>query len=360
MKILIIAEAGVNHNGSIELGKQLIDQAANAGADIVKFQSFKAAKLVSSTTQMAEYQKHAVSDKSSQFDMLKELELSEDDHFTLKSHCDAKGIEFLSTAFDEDSLDFLVDKIGIKRIKIPSGEITNSPFIYHAASKKLPIIISTGMAKEEEINLALDFIAFGLCGKMLPNLKNVSGYRLTENGQAVLKQYVTILHCTSDYPTLPEDVHLNTITYLKNLFPLNVGFSDHSQGILAPVGAVGLGVSVIEKHFTLDKNMPGPDHRASLNPEELMEMVKCIRTVSSMLGSMTKVISKSEALTKNVARKFIVASKPISTGEFFTKDNIVCKRSGGYGLEPSSYWELVDRKKASKSYVIDQPIEEVL
>lgn len=354
MKILVIAEAGVNHNGSLDMAQKLIDAAASAGADIVKFQTFKTHKLVTASTPMAEYQQTNIGTAGSQLEMLKSLELSDQDHFTLKEYCNRRGIEFLSTAFDEESLDFLVEKVGIQRIKIPSGELTNAPFLYSAACKGLEMIVSTGMSTPEEVNLALDFLAFGLLGYKNPRLSKVRGTRELPEGKKILLEKVTILHCTSDYPTAPRDVNLKTIQYLRDTYKTSVGFSDHSAGIVAPLASVALGVSVIEKHFTLDKSLPGPDHAASLDPVELVEMISAIRDASEMMGSYEKTLSSKEILTKNVARKFIVAKQQIGRGVKFTEENLTCKRSGG-GLEPTWFFDLLG-KESIDDYLPDQPI----
>jgi len=322
MHTLIIAEAGVNHNGSMEIAKKLVEAAAISGADFIKFQTFKADKLVNKNAQKADYQKRNIGDgDDSQYTMLKMLELNENAHYELIKYCEEKGIHFLSTGFDIDSIDFL-ESLNIPFFKIPSGEITNKPYLIHIASKGKPVIMSTGMATIEEIKDALNV--------------------LLQNG--ITKEKITILHCNTEYPTPMEDVNLNAMNHIREEFGVNVGYSDHTNGIEVPIAAVALGATVIEKHFTLDRTLPGPDHKASLEPEELKAMVSAIRNIEKALsGSGKKERSASEVKNLDIGRKSIVASKPIRSGDFFTTENITVKRPGT-GISPMLWDEILGQK----------------
>ncbi len=326
MSVLIIAEAGVNHNGSMQIAKQLIDAAVEAGVDIIKFQTFKTEKLVSKTAKKAEYQKKNIGDgNDSQYEMLKKLELSEENHKELIAYCQEKGIRFWSTAFDFESMDYL-HSLRLGLWKIPSGEITNYPFIRKIASYGEDVIMSTGMCEEQDIQNAIDV--------------------LTKYG--IKKEQITLLHCNTQYPTPYSDVNLNAMNSIKTTFGTKVGYSDHTQGIEIPIAAVALGATVIEKHFTLDRNLPGPDHKASLEPSELKAMVASIRHIEQALGDGIKKVSDSEKGNISVARKSIVAACPIRKGELLTEDNLTVKRPGT-GLSPM-LWEHVIGTKAIKDY----------
>lgn len=330
---LIIAEAGVNHNGSLDIAKQLVDAAVDAGVDIIKFQTFKADKLVSKDAKKAEYQKQNIGDSDdSQYQMLKKLELSESDHQELVAYCHQKGIRFWSTAFDIESIDFL-HSLGLGLWKIPSGEITNYPFIKKIALLHEPVIMSTGMCDEDDIRNALDVL-----------LKN-----------GLTKDQITILHCNTQYPTPMKDVNLKAMLTIKHDFETAVGYSDHTRGIEVPIAAVALGAEVIEKHFTLDRNMAGPDHKASLEPQELKAMVQAIRNIESALGTGIKQVSESERGNISVARKSIVASTYIKKGETLTDSNLSVKRPGT-GISPM-LWETVVGTKATKDYQPDDQIQ---
>jgi N,N'-diacetyllegionaminate synthase len=332
-KVLIIAEAGVNHNGSIELAKKLIDAAALAGVDYVKFQSFKAENLVSKEAKKAEYQQKNMADSDdSQFTMLKKLELSPEQHIELIAYCNEKGIKFFSTAFDLESIDFLASlKLGLW--KIPSGEITNYPYLKQIALKKEPVILSTGMCDMTDIDNAIQvLLKFG-----------------------VTKEQITVLHCNTEYPTPMHDVNLNAMKTIADKFEVNIGYSDHTKGIEVPIAAVALGATVIEKHFTLDKTMEGPDHKASLEPQELIAMTTAIRNIEMALGSGEKKVTSSEINNKSVARKSIVASQYIQVGDVLTESNLTVKRPGT-GISPM-LWENVLGTKATKSYQPDELIE---
>lgn len=329
-KVYIIAEAGVNHNGDIKLAYQLADVAKMAGANAVKFQTFKAEKLVSQTAPKASYQKKVTSADESQLDMLKKLELSEADHIELKRYCDKIGIQFLSTAFDRASIDFL-NILKLPIMKIPSGEITNYPLLVKIAQTKKKIILSTGMSNIEEIQAAINV--------------------LEENGA----EDITILHCNTEYPTPFKDVNLLAMKQMAKILDKPIGYSDHTRGIEVPIAAVAMGARVIEKHFTLNRDMEGPDHKASLEPEELKRMVESIRNIEIALGDETKRPSNSEKKNIFVARKSIVASREISEGEIFTENNLTTKRPGS-GISPMLWMNIIGRK-AKRDFGKDELIE---
>ena len=347
---LIIAEAGVNHNGDESLAFELVKAAYEAGADIVKFQTFKAKNLVTEHAQQAEYQAKNSQRKETQLAMLSRLELPYEAHHRLLSYCQSLGIEFLSTAFDEESLTFLVKDIGLKRLKIPSGELTNAPLVLAHARSGCELIVSTGMATLAEVEMALQVIAFGLtCGPQAPPSQAafMSAY-LSSEGQQALRNKVILLHCTTEYPAAIEDVNLRAMDTLHNAFGLPIGYSDHTSGITVPVAAVARGAGVIEKHFTISQNLPGPDHKASLEPQELKAMVEGIRLVESALGSPLKAPSPAELKNKVIARKSLVAIQPIKVGESFTENNIGTKRPGN-GKSPYLYWDTIGRQ-AQREY----------
>ena len=310
-KTLIIAEAGVNHNGDMKIARQLIDIAADSGADIVKFQMFKASKLVSRQAKKAAYQERNLGDGDpTQFNMLKKLETTYEMHVELMDYSREHGISFLSTAFDVDSL-LSLDKLGLDRIKVPSGEITNLPYLKTAGSLGKEIILSTGMADLGEIEDALDV--------------------LTQSGTDL--EHITVLHCNTEYPTPFEDVNLRAMTTIANAFNVKVGYSDHTPGIEVPVAAVALGAKIIEKHFTIDRSLPGPDHRASLEPNELAAMVKSIRNIERALGTGVKKSSPSETKNKPIARKSIHLAKSLSKGLIITEGDLIMLRPGD-GISP--------------------------
>mgnify|MGYP000370762654 CR=1 FL=1 len=344
MTTLIIAEAGVNHNGSEKLAFDLVDAAVAAGVDIVKFQTFKAKDLVTVNAQQADYQVKNSEKVQTQYQMLKELELSFDSHLAVKSYCEQQGIEYLSTAFDSQSLLFLIETMKLTRLKIPSGEITNAPFVLEHAKSGCDLIVSTGMATLKEIEIALGIIAFGFLNKKSGNKPSLlackSAYESTQ-GQQLLKEKVTLLHCTTEYPAPFNEVNLNAMTTMRKVFNLPVGYSDHTAGIVIPVAAVAQKACVIEKHFTLSRQLEGPDHKASIEPNELAQMVKDIRTVELALGNFEKQPTESELKNKAIARKSIVAKVPILKGEKLTSDNLAIMRPGD-GLSPINYWKVVD------------------
>jgi N,N'-diacetyllegionaminate synthase len=335
MSTLIIAEAGVNHNGELQNAFRLVDAAVDAGVDYVKFQTFKAEKLVTKTTQKAAYQvKNMGSDgDDSQFEMLKKLELSEDDHTALVEYCQKRQIRFLSTAFDNESLQYLAG-LGVDLAKVPSGEITNLPYLRMVASLFKKVIMSTGMATMEEIRSAM---------------------RVLQDG-GVSRENIVVLHCNTEYPTPMKDVNLLAMLRIREDLDVQIGYSDHTQGVEVPIASVALGAKVIEKHFTLDRSMPGPDHRASLEPKELKEMVRAIRNIEAAIsGSGIKEPSESELKNIKIARKSIVALKKIAKGEVFSLENIGVKRPGS-GINPMR-WDEVIGMMASRDFNEDDLIE---
>ncbi|KAB2953624.1 N-acetylneuraminate synthase [Heliorestis acidaminivorans] len=342
LKTYIIAEAGVNHNGSLEKALQLVDVAVSAGADAVKFQTFKAEKQVTYQAPKASYQMNRTDKSESQWEMLKKLELDREAYLVLKAYCHEKKIDFLSTPFDIESLQYLAFDLGVSLLKLPSGEITHGPLLLNSATTGLPIIISTGMSKIGEIEEALSILAYGyLEGKKdrkYPSLDDLEKAYLSAEGQALLREKVTLLHCTSEYPAPFNQINLKAMDTLRSAFNLSVGYSDHSTGIAVAIAAVARGATVIEKHFTLDKNMLGPDHQASLEPDELNELVKAVRQVEKAIGSSLKTITSSEIRNRDVARKSLVASQSILAGEVFTEENLTCKRPG-IGISPMQYWQ---------------------
>jgi N,N'-diacetyllegionaminate synthase len=332
-KTIIIAEAGVNHNGDIKLAKKLIDAAANSGVDYIKFQTFKAERIVTKNAKKADYQiKNIDNSDNSQFNMLKKLELTEEDHFKLIQYCESKKIKFMSSAFDIEGLKFL-NKLNLDFIKIPSGEITNYPYLNQISKFDKKVILSTGMSNIKEIKEALTVLT----------------------SKKIAMSQITVLHCNTEYPTSFSDVNLNAMINIKNTFNVNIGYSDHTLGVEVPIAAATLGATVIEKHFTLDKNMPGPDHAASLNPIELNSMVKSIRNIEKALnGTGLKTPSNNELKNIVPARKSITAKFRINKGEKFSEENLTTKRPG-IGICPMK-WNDIIGKKAIKNYKIDDMI----
>ncbi len=330
---IIIAEAGVNHNGSLDMAKQLVDMAVEAGVDYIKFQTFKASKLVTKSAKRAEYQqKNIGKEGDSQYQMLKKLELSPEEHDILIDYCHQLGIKFFSTAFDFDSIDYL-HSLNLGLWKIPSGEVTNYPFLKRIAAYNEPTILSTGMCDMENVRAAVE--------------------ALYKNG--LTKENLILLHCNTEYPTPFEDVNLKAMDALRNEFGVEVGYSDHTKGIEVPIAAVALGATIIEKHFTLDRNMEGPDHKASLEPDELKAMVSSIRNIEKAVGGDgTKHVSESEKKNIAIARKSIVAASDIKAGDVFTEQNLTVKRPGS-GISPMR-WEEVLGQKAKKDFNEDELI----
>ena len=348
MSTYVIAEAGVNHNGSLEMARELIDVAAEAGADAVKFQTFRADTLVTTAAPKAAYQRETTDSTESQYAMLKALELDEAAHRSLIEHCKRRGIQFLSTPFDCESLSLLVEKFGLPRIKMPSGEITNGPLLLAAAQTGLPVILSTGMSTLGEVEQALGVLAFGYAKrKALPSLEGFAEAYASEAGQDLLRDRVTLLHCTSEYPTPPEDVNLRAMETLSAAFGLPVGYSDHTEGIVVPIAAVARGAVLIEKHFTLNRTLPGPDHRASLEPKELAEMMRAIREVEASLGRSIKAPTPGEIETRAVARKSLVAVVRIAEGEQFCMENVAARRPGT-GISPMKQWSYMGKEAARR------------
>ena len=349
----VIAEAGVNHNGNLQRALDLVDAAAEAKADAVKFQTFKAEKIALSKAPKAEYQIRQTGSSESQLAMLKQLELDESSHFKIRDRCNLKGIQFLSTPFDKNSLDFLTQTMKIPRLKIPSGEITNAPLLLKAAASEKPLIVSTGMCEMEEVKVALGILAFGFTkSKNEPGAENFNIAFESHDGKKALRENVTLLHCTTAYPAPIEDVNLKTMETMASVFGLQVGYSDHTLGILVPIAAVARGAVVIEKHFTIDKSLPGPDHQASLDTEELKSMVKSIREVEKALGQSNKFVTPSEIENRNIARKSLVTTRDISAGEVFSENNIDIKRPGN-GISPIQYWDWLG-KKADRDFKADE------
>ena len=330
---LIIAEAGVNHNGSLDLAKQLVDKAVDAGVDYIKFQTFRAEKLVTKSAKQAEYQQRNMDNQeNSQFQMLKKLELSPEEHQILIEYCNKSGIKFFSTAFDFDSMDYL-HSLNLALWKIPSGEVTNYPFLKRIAKYNEKTILSTGMCDMDDVRAAVNVL-----------------YK-----DGLSKENLILLHCNTEYPTPFEDVNLLAMQSIAKQFGTKVGYSDHTRGIEVPIAAVALGASVIEKHFTLDRNMPGPDHKASLEPDELKAMVSAIRNIEKALGSPEKKVSDSERKNIAIARKSIVAATNIKKGEILTEENITVKRPGT-GISPMR-WEEIIGTTAVRDFQEDELIE---
>ena len=329
MGVYIIAEMGDNHNGDSKLAFRLVDEAVNAGADCVKFQVFKTEEIITLHAQKAEYQKNNTGTDENQFEMVKKLELDFSVYEELFAYCKTKKIDFLATAFDIPSVDFL-QNLGMEKWKIPSGEITNLPLLIRIAQTGKPIIMSTGMCTMEEIQAALDV--------------------LEQNGAG----NISLLHCNTEYPTPFEDVNLRAMKTMEETFGKPVGYSDHTVGIEVPVAAAAMGAAIIEKHYTLDKNMEGPDHKASLNPEELKEMVKAVRNIEKAMGDGVKVPSASEQKNIDIARKSIVARRAIKKGETFTEDNLAAKRPGS-GISPMRWFDVIGTT-AGRDYEADEMI----
>ena len=331
-RVVVIAEVGINHNGSIETAEKLIEKAAEADADFVKFQTFKADKLVTKTATKAEYQIHNTISNETQFEMIEKLELTKSMHLKLVDRCKDAGIAFASTAFDTDSIDHLID-IGVEFLKIPSGEITNLPYLRYVGTKGLPVILSTGMSTMEEVRTALD----------------------TLESSGTKRDAVIALQCNTEYPTPFQDANLRAMISIKNELRIDIGYSDHTMGIEVPIAAVAMGATVIEKHFTLDRTMQGPDHAASLEPNQFKEMVRCIRNIEKALGNGIKKPSASEKKNRIIARRSIVAQKQIYKGEILGPENLAVKRPGT-GISPME-WDSVMGTKSHRDYLEDDFIE---
>lgn len=350
----VIAEAGVNHNGSLDTARRLVDAAAEAGADAVKFQTFRADRLVTRDAPKARYQERATGGDGGQYEMIRALELSEADHDALAAHCGARGIAFLSTPFDSESLRLLVGRLGMRTIKVSSGDITNAPFLLDVARHSRDVILSTGMSTLSDVEAALGVLAFGFtaAADAAPGRAAFERAYASAAGREALAGRVCLLHCTTEYPAPIDEVNLLAMDTMASAFGLDVGYSDHTEGIHVPVAAVALGASVIEKHFTLDRSAPGPDHRASLEPAQLAAMVAAIREVERALGDGVKRPSPSEWKNREVARKSLVAARALKAGE---RLEVACKRPGT-GLSPFEYWAAGERV-AGRDYGPDEAID---
>lgn len=350
----IIAEAGVNHNGSLDLALQLIDAAVEAGADAVKFQTFRAERLVAKHAAKAVYQKRATDPDESQFDMIRKLELDEPEHEQLIARCRQRGVTFMSTPFDSNSLQLLTGRFGLDTIKVSSGDITNAPFLLEIARTARQVILSTGMCTLAEVESALGVLAFGFtaAADAVPSPASFEQAYASIEGQSVLQQRASLLHCTTEYPAPVIEVNLRAMDTMAQAFGLRTGYSDHTSGIHIPIAAVARGATIIEKHFTLDRSLPGPDHRASLEPTELHDMVRAIRDVERSLGDGIKRPTASEWKNRPIARKSLVAEQPVSLGEPL---KLACKRPGS-GISPYRYWEL-HNTPAKRDYASDEVID---
>jgi N-acetylneuraminate synthase len=355
-KTIIIAEAGVNHNGSLDLALKMIDVAADAGADIIKFQTFKANQVISQNAPKADYQIRNTDASESQLEMAQKLELSHDAHHSLLQHCNKRKIEFLSSPFDMQSLQFLTSDLKLDRIKIGSGEITNFPMLLGAAHSGKKMILSSGMSTLGEVEAALEVIAYGLINKGTPgdNPNIFTKAFCSSEGQEALRRNVLLLHCVTEYPSNFADVNLQVIDTMQNAFGLPVGLSDHTLGIEVPIAAVARGAVIIEKHFTLDKNLEGPDHTASLDPKELFDMVRSIRNVEQSLGDGKKYPSLAETKNMIIVRRSLTALCGITKGEKFTHNNLTTKRPGT-GISATQYWNYLG-KISDRNYQKDEQI----
>ena len=329
---LIIAEAGVNHNGCMKLAMQLVDAASEAGADFVKFQTFSASQLATDHAKQATYQQKNLDTSECQLSMLKRLELQPEQHYELADYCHHRNIKFLSSAFDNSSIELLAC-LNLKQWKVPSGEITNLPYLRHIGSQGQPVILSTGMANLGEVEAAISVL----------------------ESAGTPRRQITVLHCTTEYPAPPDEENLRAMQTIANSFGVDVGYSDHTDGIVIPIAAVAMGATVIEKHLTLDRNLPGPDHKASLEPDQFCAMVQSIRIIEKALGDGIKRPTLSELSNLSVVRKSIVSSRPIRAGEFFTVDNITVKRPGT-GISPMHWDEWIGRP-ASRDFAVDELIK---
>lgn len=356
-RVLVIAEAGVNHNGDIKKALALIDVAADAGADVVKFQTFIPEEVISEAAPKAEYQMRTTDAGQSQLEMARGLKLSDEEHHQLVAHCAKRGIRFLSTPFDRFSLQFLVRELKVDCLKIPSGEITNAPLLLDAARSGLPIILSTGMCTLDDIRDALGVLAFGWIGSGEPSRAAFAAAFATDAGRRAVAEKLTLLHCTTEYPTPYEDVNLRAMSTLAQAFGIPVGLSDHTPGVAVSLAGVALGATVIEKHFTLDRSLPGPDHLASLAPEELKALVEGVRQVEAAMGSERKEPAPSEIKNMVIARKSLVARRAIKAGEVFAADDLAVKRPGS-GVSSMRLWDYLGRP-ANRDYAADELIDDL-
>ena len=351
----VIAEAGVNHNGSLKLALELVDAAAEARADAVKFQTFRAERLVSANARKAAYQVANTGQDGTQFEMLRKLELTEDNHRTLAARCAERSIAFMSTAFDIESLRFLA-RFAMPAIKISSGDVTAAPLVLEAARLRRPLILSTGMCTLAEVEEALGVIAYGLVGgEHLPSRAAFAAAYASKAGRTALLEKVTLLHCVTEYPAPVSEINLRAMDLLRHTFGLRIGYSDHTIGTSIALAAVARGAAVLEKHFTIDRTLPGPDHRASLEPRELARLIREVREIEAALGAERKEPSPAELRNRPIARRSLVAATPIRRGERFSSANLTVKRPGE-GLPPIMYWELIGRE-ATRDYAADEAID---
>ncbi|MEN6349902.1 MAG: N-acetylneuraminate synthase [Syntrophomonas sp.] len=354
----IIAEAGINHNGSLKLALEMVKVAADSGADAIKFQTFKAEQVISRFAPKAEYQLRTTGNSESQLEMVKRLELDEKEHMELAMECQSRGIEFLSTPFDLESVDLLIS-LKVSRIKISSGDITNAPLLLKAAQTQKEIILSTGMSTIDEVKTALGVLACGYFGlDHQPRVSSLSHFEhsyQSDEGQAYLKKNVILLHCTTEYPAPYEDVNLRAMDTLRSVFGVKVGYSDHTRGIAVPIAAAARGAAIIEKHFTLDKNLPGPDHKASLEPDELKAMITSIRQVQQSLGAVEKLPAPSELKNRSIARRSLITLERVKKGEIFTEKNLGAKRPGT-GISAIYYFDWLGCQ-AQRDYEPDEMLE---
>jgi N-acetylneuraminate synthase len=354
--LTVIAEAGVNHNGRLELALDLVDAAATAGADAVKFQTFSAKRLATAAAGMADYQRRNVGKTEPQIDMLRRLELAPNDHFVLIERCRKRNITFLSSPFDLDSLAFLIDQLDLPTIKIPSGEITNGQLLLEIGCRGRRAILSTGMADAEEIATALDLLAWGYLGRDAPaGIESVAGTRNLNEARALLGERVVLLQCTTEYPAPFETINLRAMQTMQETFGLRVGLSDHSEGIAVAIAAAALGAVMIEKHLTMDRALPGPDHKASIEPRQLTEMIAGIRQVERSLGDGIKAPQQAELANRSVARKSLVAARAIKAGAVIAADDLAAMRPG-IGVSPMQFWQVVG-SIAGRSYGTGELIE---
>jgi N-acetylneuraminate synthase len=356
---LIVAEAGVNHNGDLDLAMQLVATAADAGADYVKFQTFNARQLATKSAGKAEYQKATTPTSESQLDMLQRLELSHDAHHRLVERCNEKGIGFLSTAFDLESLDFLAQNLKLNLLKLGSGELTNAPILLAAARSGMQLMLSTGMGTLAEVEEALGVLAFGMTRKEEPKARrDFASALLDPSAWAILRERVTLLPCTTEYPAAVADTNLRAMDTMRVAFGLPVGYSDHTEGNGMSLAAVARGAVVIEKHFTLDRGMEGPDHAASIEPHQLASLVADVRAIEAGLGDGRKQPGAAELRNRAIARKCVVAARNIAKGQIFSADDLASKRGGGL-VSAMSIWDMVGRA-ARRDYAADEPLDEAV
>lgn len=355
-KVNIIAEVGVNHQGCLNTALEYVDICCEMGVDVVKFQTFQPKHLVAKSAKKAAYQKKNSEDSESQLELLERLSLSYKDTNKILSYCNKKGIVFLSSPFDMESASFLVNELALKTIKLGSGELTNAPLLYYLAQMGVSVILSTGMALLGEIEMALGVLAYGYLGGTQPCFKNFREAYISRDAVSILSDRVTLMHCTSSYPALPNEINLTALTTLQNAFSVPIGYSDHSEGVAVSLAAVALGACVIEKHITLDKALPGPDHKASLDPKEFRYMVSQVRIVEEALGYSYKIPQAGEMNTLEVARKSLVTQKTIKQGERFTKDNLTVKRPAA-GISAMEYFDYLGRN-AQAHYSEDELLNE--